>query len=332
MTGQFGSRPEDEAFIRKATEDIDDSVLSEGASDQYPLISGDDILEADDRYPTEGILMRMANEALTRGRLQAQGEVTRLPEAHATGWNITIDTDGGHVTLWSCWTGDKLELSYDGNPVADDDIKRVLGVKDSQPVSWDGTFMYGTDATERQWGRFWGPVLPEGGRVWIEVDANGNAPTPRFINEFGIVEPADRLYNHVRTFPYSFFKDESPESPNASEEAVQEYRERFILLATEIAFKLGKPKGVSTEFALLAKTPEDLQREGYVMQQIKGNPGERLGWANELIVGTYGSETVVLESANSIVPWVSVRRLAIDETVTSPNQLAQRIIEEDLYF
>lgn len=332
MTGKFGSRPEDEALIREATEGIDDSALSEGAADQYPLIPGDEIIAADSYYPLKGMLQRMANEELTRGRLQAEGESTRLPETHREGWNLTIDTEGGQVTLWSCWTGDQLELRYAGNPIPDDEIKELLEVEEAQPVAWDGQFMYGSNATVRQWGRFWGPKLPEGGRVWVETEGHGSAPTPRYINEQGIVERADDLPNSVRTFPFSFFKDESPESPNATSEAIREYSERFILLAAEIAVKLGKPKGVSTEFAFMVKTPEDLQREGYTTQQVKGNEGVRQGWGSELIVGIHGNETVALESANEVVPWVNVRRLAVDETVATPHQLAQRIIEDDLYF
>lgn len=334
MTGYFDSSPQDEAFIRKATEGIDDSALSEGAADQYPLVSGDEIVATDDYYPLKGLIMRMANNELRRGRLQAEGEVTRLPETHKEGWNVTIDTDGGQVTLWSCWLGDKLELSYDGSPLPDDEIKRLLEVEDAQPITWvyddylNDTKTLGT----RQWSRFYGPRLDNGGRVWIETEGNGSAPTPRFINDQGIVERANHLPNGIRTFPFSFFSDESPESPSAKAEDIQEYRERFIVLAAEIAFRLGKPKGVSTEFALMVKTPEDLQREGYTTQQIKGNRGERQGWGSELIVGTNANETIALESANSVVPWVNVRRLAVNESVTTPYQLAQRIIEEDLYF
>jgi len=332
MTGNFGSRPGDEAFIRKATEGIDDSALSEGAAGRYPLVSGDEIVDADSYYPLKGMLQRMANEESSRGRLQAEGAVNHTPETHKKGWNVTIDTEGGQVTLWSYWLGDRLELSYAGNPLSDEGIKRLLKVEDAQPVTWDGQYMYGPNATTRQWGKFWGPKLPEGGRVWIETEGNGSAPIPRFINDQGVVERTDYLPNNIRTFPFSFYKDESPESPNASAEAVQEYREQFVLLAAEIAFKLGKPKGVSTEFALMVMTPEDLQREGYTTQWVKGSQGERQGRGSELVVGTNDSETVALESANSMVPWVTVRRLAVEDSITTPYQLAQRILEEDLYF
>lgn len=334
MTRDFGINPKDEAFIRKATEGIDDSALSEGAADQYPLISGDEIVEADGYYPLKGMLERMANDELSRGRLQAEGEVTRMPENHKEGWNITIDSDGGQVTLWSCWLGNQLDISYGGTPLSDDEIKSMLEVEDAKPIRWvyDDYLKDTKTIGTRQWSKFYGPTLESGGRVWIETEGNGNAPTPRFVNDQGIVERASHLPNRIGTLPFSFFSDESPESPNATAEAIQEYRERFILLAAEIAFKLGKPKGVSTEFALMVKTPEDLQREGYAVQQVKGNEGERQGWGSELIVGTNGNETIALESANSVVPWVNIRRLAVDETITTPYQLAQRILEEDLYF
>jgi len=324
--------PEGEALLRAATEGIDDSALSTGASDQYPLISGDEIVVADDHDPVAGAYMRWGNEELKRGRLQAEGEIIRQPEEHKTNWHLVIDTDSGKkVALWSPWTGEHFTLTYDGEPLADDEIKGILGVEDAKPVRWifDDTLTEGTGT--RQWSPFYGPRISEGGRVWVDTSKYGPS-SYRLIDEHGnFHQPSGRLPNTVRTLEGLFFSNESPESPNGKPEVIQEYREKFILLAATIAFKLGKPKGISTEFGFIM-TPEDLQREGYEVQWVKGEAGVREGYGEDLVIGRKGNETIALESANSLVPWVSVRRLEVEDSPMTPYQLAQRIIERDLYF
>lgn len=327
----------EEALLREATAGIDASPMSEGAADQYPLISGDEIVASDGYYPLRGLLQRMANEELMRGRLQAEGEITRERQAHEAGWTLVIETDKGFVSLWSCWLGNQFYLQYAGEWIPKELIKETLQVTDGNAVKQERPTFLGGGFEMRKWADLYGPVLPDGGRVWIALEERESGGTPAIIDENGEYQ---RLYQHpdgamehsVGNYPFSSFNENEPDAPNATNNAVQEYRERFILLATQAAFRLGTPEAVHTEFALMVMTPEDLEREGYETTWIKGSSGFRYGWGKELVIGSNGKEQIALRSANSVVPWVNLRKINVDQTIDTPYKLAQSILDDHLYF
>lgn len=224
-------------------------------------------------------------------------------------------------------------------PVTDALIMQILGVERAKPVrqvnATAGQIVGYQDAGERLWAKFYGPMEPIGGRVWVDYSGfhSNGMPFP-YIDEQGQLQSL--YYGHDRsngiyTEQFSFYNQYAPEGPTADHEAVQKYRDRFIKLAAEIAFIMGGPRAVNIDYGY-AMVPEDLYREGYEdITWLKGDLGERKGWGNEIVRGKKGDGTVILKSANSLIPWSTTLRAPVGK-LYSPAILADFIREDILWF
>lgn len=295
----------------------------------YPLIPVEKINSAQDGM--RAALMLMANLTLKDAAEQAAGTKIREPQLHEDGWNIAIDTPAGVVGLWSCWLGNQFYLGYPKTvqlilgtldelavrhlaiiEVPDKLIRDTLDMEPARPVK---NIRFGS----RQWAKFYGPQLPNNqGRVWVDHsdrDSSGH--------HFEVISPSGGLqeiyYGHdysrgVRTYEFSFFDGEEPEAPNASQDAIRPYRDKFLALACAVAEKMGGASAVTINYGF-CMVPEDLEREGYEIEWLKGVPGRREGWGADIVRAVKGGETIILKSGNSLVPWSTIRRVPFDGSV-----------------
>ncbi len=319
----------------------------------YEKISDDEIEKAGEHNPQRADLMRAANNILDSARERSEGEVIREPEFHETGWNILFETDGGLVGLWSCWLGNKFYIGYPADLIISAEIiKRTLNVKDASPVKYIGAVAVNDwgykgeykdkdkpleqneagqivayqDNGERLWSQYYGPIENNDGRVWVCQENNyGEAVRFRYLSNHGL-QVAKMDHSNcmsISTFPYSFHNKYSYEGPTTDCEAIQSYREKFIRLAAEVAYKCGRLKAIHIDYGF-ALVPEDLQREGYSnIEWKKGSWGRRNGWGDELVIAEKGENCVAIVSGNSLVPWITVVRYPVKNE--SAEQLANRI-------
>jgi len=195
--------------------------------------------------------------------------------------------------------------------VPDELVMKILGVEpaESVPHPWDA-------AKPTVWAKFWGPKVEKGGRVWVgksDFDSYGHH-LPIITKDGELVEVyfGHDMSRGIRTAPFSHFNEKSPESPTADPLAIQAYRSKFLELLVDTSLLFGTPTKVSVSYETFAMVPEDLAREGYQnITWLKGGPDKREGWGNELVKAEKPGETIMLRSANSVVPWVTVRQLDI---------------------
>lgn len=314
---QYFPDGESERLIKELTAGIDDSVL--GQRPEYPSVPADDIASAEEHSPLRADILRLMNATAEKFK-DSDGF---YKENHDAGWTTTITTAVGNVCLWSCWLKDRFQLMYDGERLTPDEIKSSLGVQGALPVKWrDG---------ERQWAPFYGPRLPQGGRIWIDTKLNDFDKSPTIINAVGEPTCPARPVHTLCTYPSSFFSEQSPDSPSALPKYVQEYTEKFILLAAKLAFQLGQLQAVHTEFASATVTHHTLAEEGYQVEWLRGIPEFRRGYGHDLVVGRRNGETVALRSGNSLVPWIVTRCIDVGPEITKPVDLALRMLTEDFY-
>jgi hypothetical protein len=185
-----------------------------------------------------------------------------------------------------------------------------------------------------KWAKFYGPRESEGGRVWVDkCDSYSNSYPMPFISKDGELKEAH--YGHSRsksivTFPFSFCNPYAPEGPTADPRAIQRYKHGFMQLLAHSACIAGNPAKITIDYGF-AMVPEDLEREDYKVTWLKGKPGVRNGWGNELVKGEKSGETIMLKSANSAVPWVTLRQFDITKEKQNPEGIYQ-IIKESLRF
>lgn len=368
-------RPEEEFdknLWGEALEGVDISGLGQGRGQEYPTASPKEISAAYEHDPLREALMRLGNEISRAAQAQAEGGKRRERRYHEVGWELAIETPQGIVGLWSCWLGNQFYLGYPKpvlpprRPETDELIMRVLDVERAQPVrqvnavavnSWNeedpyfkdpdkplerneaGQIVAYKDAGLRLWTRFYGPLDATGGRVWVDSsNFHSNSFHFRYLED----DRLERIYyghdqsNGVFTFQFSEHNQYAPDGPTADPRAIQKYRDRFIQLATEVAFVMGGPRAINVSYGLddqgITLVPEDLYREGYYdIEWLKGDLGERKGWGNEIVRGRKGDSIVVLESGNSLVPWSTLLHTSATR-LTSPAMLAGFIREDILWF
>jgi len=327
----------------------------------YEPIAQDDIEDAKVIYPLQATLMQMANENLSEARDRAEGEKEREPEYHDMGWMITFETeDHQYVGLWSCWLGDQLYLGYPhGQKVDDSVIREVLQVDDARPVKdvgatavndWDyegefgdedkpleqnaaGQIIAYQDSGSRQWSKFYGPIENLGGRVWIDhSDFNSNGHQFRVIHGDKLEEVRmghDHSMN-IASYPFSRHNSYAYEGPTTDAEAIQSYRDRFILLAATLAGNLGRVSAVHIDYGFVL-VPEELGKENYQnIEWLQGKEGTREGWGRELVMAQRDNQEIALISANKIVPWSTIVKTNIQKEMT-PEELQVLVLDELLY-
>lgn len=309
----------------------------------YKKISSKEIKKAGEHDGLKALLMCAANATLKDAKNKAKTK-EHTPKFHDSGWTITLETPKGLVGLWSCWLRDRFHLVYPLNvKISDSLIKETLGVEDAKPVTqvsatsvsnstynlseWkdddkpllpaadgNGGIAYKTSPKLRLWDKFYGPQLEEG-RVWIShEDHNSYSVHLHNIKNKSLV---DTYFGHdhsmsISTFPFTFCNEYALDSPTTQPEAIQPYREKFFDLLCKIADKMGCCSAVHIDYGFVF-VPEQLTNLGYSVEWLKGNEGEREGWGNELVYATKGDEELMLESANSMVPWVCVRRINVEK-------------------
>lgn len=324
------------------------------ATKQYARIPDNEIETTAKHDPTRALLMIGANSALKEAEQQAGGQKPHKPKFHECDWSIAIETPWGVVGLWSCWLGDRFYIGYPKSAtgvIEDELIINTLGVelasevlqvsatavndpnytdeyKDAdKPLEQNGAGQIVAYKTHglRRWAKFYGPrQADDKGRVW--VDHGGFCSNS---HDFSVV--SDHLvnvrYGHdssmsIETFSFNFWNQYAPDGPTTDRAAVQAYRDRFLQLAIEIANLIGGATAVNIDYQFVL-VPEQLDSLGYQnITWLGGRAGVREGWGSELVRAEKGDETIILKSANSMVPWINVRR------VPCPNDLTvEKLIE-----
>lgn len=214
------------------------------------------------------------------------------------GWNVTIETTGGVVGLWSCWMDNCFRIFYPLEvSVSDEIIMETLGVQMAEPVAND---LFGS----RLWARYYSNRLPDLGRVWIEHEKNhSNGHTLYTIKD-------KKLEGHyvghseshtLGTFQFHFASETEPDAPNCRSENIQPYKDKFIQLLVKIAKLTGEIEAVNVESGGVLFTPEQLMAKRLPLTK-----------SGDLYTKYYYTEDdgyeIMLKSGNSIVPWITVIR------------------------
>jgi hypothetical protein len=217
--------------------------------------------------------------------------------------------------------GTAVQPGYEGE--CKDTDKPLVETEHGQTIAYHTRGM-------RKWAEFFGPRQPGNkGRVWIDhSEWNSNGHHFDVIDENGRHSVVSFGHDHSRgisTFQFSFYNEYAPDGPTADPEAVQLYRAKFLQLFCEIAKIMGSVQAVNINYGFVV-VPEQLEQLGYTnVTWLKGQPGERQGWDNERLFAEKetenGKEVLFLKSANSLVPWVAIRRIPNPSGELTPEQL-----------
>lgn len=250
---------------------------------------------------------------------------THEPKKHDMGFSLSFETPNGIISLWSCWLGDQLYIGYPKEwTVSDELIKESLHVHDAAPVAykkWVRGDVY--EESERQWAKFYGEKVEEGGRVWVNhSETHSNGRIFHLIQEKALKtvyrghDESKNIYN----IGFSYFNAGEPEAPNATEKAVQVYRDHFIQLALQIAKDHGGIQAIHAQYEFTVLTPALLETEGYTdIHYVKGNPDHYDSFGGTVVYAQKENEEIILKSGNSLVPWSNVRKVNVTEDVTLEN-------------
>ncbi|MBP6994493.1 hypothetical protein KBB12_04600 [Candidatus Woesebacteria bacterium] len=344
--------------------DVVDEPLS-----QYTEIPRDEIEDAKEQRPFEAIMMELANSIQEEARDRAEGEREREPRFHDKGWSIALESDTGEVVgIHSNWLGKRFYVGYPTRiTVSDQMIIETLGVEESFPVkhvsktsvsSWDyedeeerdgsrkikdddkpleanasGQIIAYSDRGERRWANFYGPIEPGGGRVWFaHNEPEPNAYSFRLVSDglLSSVTMGQKISHSIATYPHAFHNAYAYEGPTVDQEAIQKYRDKFILLAAKIAALLGSVKRIHIDYGFVF-VPEEVTQEGYTdVHWAKGEPGKRTGHGNELLLARKGNQELALESGNLLEPWSSIISTKLTDDL-APVEIQSLIVEELLF-
>ncbi|MBI4177192.1 MAG: hypothetical protein HY516_02395 [Candidatus Aenigmarchaeota archaeon] len=314
--------------------------------------------------PLGSALSNMAHANLDS--LRTLNLTEQRPEYHESGWHLSVVSGNSLVGLWHSWLGNEFYLGYPKSvEVADETIMRTLGVTHARPVRYvsatafpdaksadahrdadkptapykfGGVLAY-REEYPRQFGRFYGPQLPDGrGRVWVDVTASHSHEFEfPLIDEKGEPKPAQHGYHlssSIFTVTYAHCNQYAPECPSTDAKAFAPYKSRFIALAAEIAFMAGKPDRIAVKVAQPKSTPfvpERLEKEGYSeIEWLKGRPGVRIGYGDDVVRAKKGNEVILVESANGLVPWTVTRQVQLPRTAMRKGDLYELI--DGLFF
>lgn len=246
-------------------------------------------------------------------------EKTHTPVFHSEGFYLTLETARGSVGLWSCWLANQLFIGYPKDwHVEDDFIAKELDVAYAKPVYHEAyvSSKLPKKPTERLWAKFYGEIVEAGGRVWIEHhDFNSNGYHFPFIQQ----KKLQALYyghdesKNIHTYSFSWYSDAEPEAPSNRPAAIQPYRDKFIQLAINLAKKQAPILAVHIQYGEVVLIPEVLESLGYSdIEYVKGSPEYREGFGGTVVYAKKETEEIILKTANSLVPWVTYRKIPVE--------------------
>ena len=277
------------------------------------------------RKPASPVVSLLVSKALQTEKEIAEKQKSKehQPTFHRSGFYLTIETPEGNIGLWSSWTESSFYLGYPLEwHVEDELIMDTLGVKTAQAVYHEK--YVGSDkpceVTTRKWGRFYSDVQETGGRVWVDKGSyDMNLHTFPYIENKQLQEVT---YGHTRnnkiaTYPFHQCNERETEAPTTNRESIQMYRDSFFSLALLIANEHGGVKNVHIRLDETVWIPENLQNEGYTdITYLKGNYTKHEVLGDTVLYAKRGEEELVLQSGNSITPWINNRKFPVKEPLT----------------
>lgn len=255
----------------------DYSLEPEQLDPEYREVSDKEIEEAmtsGDSFRAFGLMHvnETANEAKER-RLWKPRE----KEFRNCGWYLTLyETQRPEkaVCLWSCWLGDQF---YIGHPKDEDKGELTRLVKETL------------------------------GARGVDVSISDFWPYTHYAY---VIEQQS-----LRELKFGYKYSGSIAAVCRDSEKIgkfQELRDNFIELMANLSLCSGKPNRLTINYDLLHTIPNDLEREEYFgVTWLKGEPGRRIGWGEELVYARKPGEEIMLKSGNSIVPWITVKQSEI---------------------
>lgn len=225
------------------------------------------------------------------------------------GWSMAIETTNGMVGLWTCWLGNSIKLFYPLNVnISDDVIMETLNVTLAKPVANE---LFGT----RLWAKYYSEKLDDCGRVWIGQESDHDCGVQiKTIQNNQLVEYrcGFRNTNTLWTYDFNFCSEREPEAPNCKKKNIQPYKDKFIQLLVKIAKLVGDIKAINLNSGLVLYTPEMLTAKGYAVRRWSvGN--------TEYCYTQDDNFEIILESGNSLVPWITVIRYPSTNEITAEN-------------
>lgn len=265
--------------------------------------------------------------------LQTEKEITEKqkskehqPKFHRSGFYLTLETPEGNIGLWSSWTESSFYLGYPLEwQVEDELIMKTLGVRESQAVYHEKYVGSNKpcEVTMRKWGRFYSDMQEAGGRVWVDKGAyDMNLHTFPLIQHKQLSELTygHTKNNKISTYPFHQCNEREIEAPTTNRDSIQTYRDAFLSLALAIASEHGGVTNIHIKLDETVWTPEMLQNEGYTeITYLKGDFKNHKVLGDTVLYAKRGEEELVLQSGNSLVPWVNNRKFPVKESLTVEN-------------
>lgn len=269
-----------------------------------------EIQKASESDPLRALLMITANATIKETNEKVNKE--HKPLFHSNGWSIAFHTEKGIVGLWSCWLENSFTLCYPlaQEKITDDIILKHFNLSLGQSVDFENG--------PRQWAEYYSERKTMG-RVWFDhKDFNS------YGRHFCYVENSELkeiYYGHreswtLATYPFDFCYNKFIDCPTNTPEYIQAYRDPFIQFVLD-NWKVSK---ITVEFNNVL-VPQQLEKLNYEVKWLKGSPKTQRGWGDELVQGIKGDEIVFIKSANSLVPWITIRHFpyknqSIEEILT----------------
>lgn len=254
---------------------------------------------------------------------EKQKSKERQPKFHRSGFYLTLETPEGNMGLWSSWAESSFYLGYPLEwQVEDELIMKTLGVRESKPVYHEK--YVGNDkpceVTTRKWGRFYSDMQETGGRVWVDKGAyDMNLHTFPLIQhkQLSQLTYGHTKNNKISTYPFHQCNEREIEAPTTNRDSIQTYRDAFLSLAIAIANEHGGVTNIHIKLDETVWTPEMLQNEGYTdITYLKGDYKKHEVLGDTVLYAKCGEEELVLQSGNSLVPWISSRKFPVKEPLT----------------
>lgn len=274
------------------------------------LISNKEIQEAAECNPQRALLMCLANNNIKN--MNKKETKLHEPLFHPDGWSIAFHTNKGIVGLWSCWLSNRIVLCYplSQEKLTDDIILKHFDLEISTAVPFENN--------QRKWSEYYGRRT-DVGRVWFQHERQHSYGY--HFKHFTDFELNEMYYGHghsqvLATYPFDFYYGKYEDCPTTKSEHIQKYRDLFI----QFVLNNWKVHAITIQFNNVL-VPQQLSALGYAIKWLKGNENERNCWGDQLVQGTKKDEYVFLQSANSLVPWITIRHFpyknqSIEEILT----------------